>query len=74
MALLGENVKANVACLTCAVVAAGVEYTPTVNGFWKPAAKKVETAAGDDGDGDDDDDGDEDELKRLLLLVSAKGP
>ena len=41
MALLGENVKANVACLTCAVVAAGVEYTPTVNGFWKPAAKKV---------------------------------
>ena len=43
MTLLGENLKANdVACLTCAVVAAGVEYTPTVNGFWKPAAKKVD--------------------------------
>ena len=42
MTLLGENLKVNVACLTCAVVAAGVEYTPTVNGFWKPDAKKVD--------------------------------
>ena len=42
MTLLGENPKAKVACLTCAVVAAGVEYTPTVKGFWKPAPKKVD--------------------------------
>ena len=42
MTLLGENLDAIVACLTCAVVAAGVEYTPTVNGFWKPGAKKVD--------------------------------
>ena len=74
MALLGENVKANVACLTCAVVAAGVEYTPTVNGFWKPAAKKVDNFDDGDDNDDEDDDGDEDELKRLFLLVSARGP
>ena len=73
MTLVGENLKANVACLTCAVVAAGVEYTPTVNGFWKPAPQRkltTLTATGDNGDDDDD----EDELKRLFLLVSARGP
>ena len=32
------------------------------------------TAARDDGDGDDGDDDDDDELKRLFLLVSARGP
>ena len=42
MTLLGENLKAKVVWLTCAVVAAGVEYTPTVKGFWKPAPKKVD--------------------------------